>query len=153
MSLKSCHNFKSVLLAVTHLVLKSKKSSAGLPHCTGPQLIKILHYPTILRGYEKPLEPIHSRVILKNLHVVIYVGNSSAFWGITSNHHLLLQCKGCSVNGFVLHSAKQASLFPMGALPACPSYLSMRDLPAEQFSTALPAHPQPTTTCAGAGFL
>lgn len=62
MSLKSCHNFRGVFLAFTYLVLKFNRSNAGLPHCTGPQLIKILHYPTLLRGYEKPLEPIHPRV-------------------------------------------------------------------------------------------
>lgn len=48
-----------IFLAFNYLVLRFNRSSAGLPHHTGAQLIMILY---LLRGHEKPLEPVHPRV-------------------------------------------------------------------------------------------
>ena len=51
-----------VFLAFTYLMLRFSRSNTGLLDCTGAQLITILHYTIIHSGYEKPLEPIHTRV-------------------------------------------------------------------------------------------
>lgn len=73
--------------------------------------------------------------------MIIYTGNSSA---VLKLQRLPLSpappMQGLLCQWFSFTQYWTASPFSMGALPACPSHLSMRDLPAELFRAVLPAH-------------
>lgn len=132
--------------------------TSQIPHCTGPQLIKILHYPTILRGYEKPLEPIHARVTLKNFHVLIYIGNSSV---IETAEAAIITCSSnarAALSEVFLYTVQNRSpSSPWGLYQ--PAHHSWAWGICLQSNSALPSlhtagqHPQPAATCARAGFL